>query len=283
MFKIALGTVQFGITYGINNKSGVPDDKELSSIFKLANNVGIKILDTAQSYGNAEERIGELAEDNFKVITKFKNLESSFPFYDDLNMSLKKLNVNSLYGYMAHDADGLIENPTWWKGMKILKDNGLIQKIGYSLYSISQLDLLISKQLIPDIIQVPYNILDKRFEPYFFNLKEMGVEIHTRSVFHQGLYFMKPEKLPSKLSSFLPIIHKLNIFSKEFGVPIGAIALKYVLHNPHIDKVVVGVDSVLQLKQNTQLLELAELPNQLINEINSIIIEDKNLLSPTNW
>lgn len=283
MLKLVLGTVQFGLRYGINNQSGVPDDNELSSIFKLAKSVGIEFLDTAQGYGNAEDRIGSLANDTFRLITKFKKLDSPFPLLKELKCSLKKLNTNSIYGYMAHDGHALIENPTWWEGLLISKEQGLVKKIGYSLYTVNQLDALLSKQMIPDIIQLPYNIFDRRFESYFIELRRMGVEIHTRSVFLQGLYFMSPEGLPSKIKSLQPAIHELINISSEFEIPIGTIALNYVIQNPLIDKVVIGVDSEIQLKQNIEMLNQSELPSCLVNNINSICIDDKSLLNPVNW
>ena len=76
MLKLVLGTVQFGLPYGINNQSGVPTDDELGEIFSTAKEAGIKILDSAQGYGNAEERLGKLSKNEFQIITKFKNLKS---------------------------------------------------------------------------------------------------------------------------------------------------------------------------------------------------------------
>ena len=120
--KLVLGTVQFGLTYGINNQSGIAKDDELASIFSFANKCGIDLLDTAQGYGNSEERIGNLSNDEFNIISKFKQLDSPFPFHKELDQSLKKLKKKSLYGYMAHDGDLLIENPSWWEGLKIAKE-----------------------------------------------------------------------------------------------------------------------------------------------------------------
>jgi aryl-alcohol dehydrogenase-like predicted oxidoreductase len=283
MLKLALGTVQFGLAYGINNQSGVPKDAELKSIFCLAKQSGIDVLDTAQAYGNSEERIGDLTNDEFKVISKFKKISPPFPFDTELRESLKKLRTDSLYGYMAHDVDLLLENPSWWEGLKLTKEEGLVKKIGYSLYSVNQLEPLLAKQMIPDIIQFPYNIFDRQFESHFIELRGMGVEIHTRSVFLQGLYFMSPEGLPSKIKSLQSAMHELSNISLEFEIPIGTIALNYVIQNPLIDKVVIGVDSEIQLKQNIEMLKQSELPSCLVNKINNICIDDKSLLNPVNW
>lgn len=283
MTKIALGTVQFGLQYGINNYNGVPTDNELKSIFDLAFAEGIKLLDTAQGYGNAEERLGNLSEYKFDVVTKFKKLDSPFPFISELKESLKKLNRDCIYGYMAHDADLLIKNPDWWLGLQEAKSLGIIKNIGYSLYTLEQLDTLIAMNMFPDIIQIPFNILDRRFECYFSELKKNGVEIHTRSVFLQGLFFMKIDKLPIKLRPLTPVFQELQSISNYFKVPLGTIALKYVTQNPYIDKVLIGVDSKLQLEDNLKILKLPNLAEDLIYRINKINVQEKKLLSPVNW
>jgi aryl-alcohol dehydrogenase-like predicted oxidoreductase len=283
MSKLALGSVQFGLPYGINNHSGVPSDQELKSIFCFAHQKGIKVIDTAQGYGNAEERIGKFIEYNFDIITKFKKLTNPFPFLKELKESLGNLNAGFVYGYMAHDGDLLIENPEWWEGLKEAKNIGLVKKIGYSIYSIDQLDILISLNMIPDIVQVPYNILDRRFEYYFAKMKQMGVEIHTRSVFLQGLFFMSLDKLPPKLLPLKPVIQEILNISDFFKIPVSTMALKFVIQNPHIDKVLIGVDSKLQLEENLQILSNLDLSNELLSRLNNIVVTEKGLLSPVNW
>ena len=125
--KITLGTVQFGLQYGISNTHGVPSDCELESIFNVANELGIKQLDTAKAYGNAEERIGNLSNSNFDIITKFPNVNSKEDLELVLSKSLQKLNVNSIYGYLAHNANVLIQNPSFWNVLLEAKKKGKIK------------------------------------------------------------------------------------------------------------------------------------------------------------
>ncbi|MHA8097973.1 aldo/keto reductase [Aquirufa aurantiipilula] len=283
MIKLALGTVQFGLPYGINNQSGIPDDSELRSIFLLAKQLGIEVLDSAQGYGNAEERIGELTKNEFKVITKFKKLEPPFPFQTELRESLRKLKSTDLYGYMAHDGDLLIENPSWWEGLQIAKEDGLVKKIGYSLYSVDQLELLLAKKMIPDLIQFPYNILDRRFEPYLPELASLGVEIHTRSVYLQGLLQMDLNKIPTYFGALQPYLKKVKEIVTKYDVSIGQACLGFAIQNPLINRVVIGIDNVTQLIENSSLCQMENLSEDLINEFISIEVKDKNLLNPANW
>lgn len=281
--KLVLGTVQFGLTYGINNQSGIAKDDELASIFSFANKCGIDLLDTAQGYGNSEERIGNLSNDEFNVISKFKQLDSPFPFHKELEESLKKLKKKSLYGYMAHDGDLLIENPSWWEGLKIAKERGLIKKIGYSLYTVDQLVSLFGKKMIPDIIQFPYNILDRRFESFLPQLVSMGVEIHTRSVYLQGLFQMESSQVPNYLEPLNTYLTTIKEIAKRNQLSIGEICLGFAINNPLINKVVIGIDNLSQLKENVSICNIDNLSEEIMNELKSIEVKDKNLLNPANW
>lgn len=281
--KLALGTVQFGLNYGINNQSGIPDDEELNSIFLLAKEAGIDVLDTAQGYGNAERRIGKVSQNRFQVITKFKQLKPPFPFQKELTKSLNILKSNSVYGYLAHDADLLIQNPIWWNGLEELKAKGLVKKIGYSLYTVNQLESLLANQMIPDLIQFPFNILDRRFEPYFAELTTLGVEIQIRSVYLQGLLLMKPNEIPTSLKALYPFLTKVREIVIKHNVSIRQVCLKFVIENPWINKVVIGIDNSQQLMDNISICQDEKLHKDIIDELLSLEVKDKNLLNPANW
>jgi aryl-alcohol dehydrogenase-like predicted oxidoreductase len=281
--KLVLGTVQFGLAYGINNQSGIAKDDELASIFSFANKCGIDLLDTAQGYGNSEERIGNLSNDEFNVISKFKQLDSPFPFHKELEESLKKLKKKSLYGYMAHDAGLLIENPYWWEGLKIAKERELIKKIGYSLYTVDQLVSLFKKKMIPDIIQFPYNILDRRFESFLPQLVSMGIEIHTRSVYLQGLFQLESSRVPNYLKPLKTYLRTVREIAKKNQLSIGEICLGFAINNPLINKVVIGIDNLSQLKENVSICQIENLSEEIMIELQSIDVKEKNLLNPANW
>ena len=281
--KITLGTVQFGVQYGISNTHGVPSDIELESIFSVARELGIKQLDTAKAYGNAEERIGKLSNSKFDIITKFPTVDTEKDLEIALSESLQNLSVNSIYGYLAHNADVLIQNPSLWKNLLEAKQEGKIKKIGYSLYIPKQLERLLDLNCIPDLVQLPYSILDRKFENQLSILKQLGTEVHVRSVFLQGLYFMNPNNLPEKLQPLQDSLLELNNLSNENNVSVGEVALNYVISNPNIDKLVIGIETAEQLRENINLVTNWKPNNVLFSKIESIEIKDKSLLNPVNW
>lgn len=283
MEKLCIGTVQFGMHYGINNHYGIPSDLEIKDIFDYALDSGISFLDTAHVYGNAQLKIGEFSSNKFNIISKFTTVNSINEFKDDLKSTLYQLKANTLYGYLAHNADTLISNPDLWNVLKEAKVDNKIKKIGYSLYTPKQLEKLLDLNLIPDLVQLPYSLLDRKFEPYFEYLKKTGTEIHVRSVFLQGLYFMDPLNLPSNLESLRFTLLNLNDLCNKYHIDMNTLALNYPLSNPLIDKVVIGIDTLSQLKKNIEAILLWKYDAELINNINDIHIDCNELLNPANW
>lgn len=281
--KLALGTVQFGIPYGINNTNGMPEDEELNSILELAHSSGVRILDTASAYGKAEERISKFSKNKFNIITKFSGVDNRNTLNIKLESSLKKLAVPSIYGYISHNANDLIEYPTLWDELVRFKEElGTVKKIGYSLYDSDQLEKLLELGFIPDIVQLPYSLLDRKFEKYLPELKKINVEVHTRSVFLQGLYFMNPETLPTKLQSLKSTLLVIQKLCKEYNTTVGSLALNYAYKNPNIDFVVIGIDTCFQLQQNIELIK-SEVDLNLIRLIDEISVINPALLNPGNW
>lgn len=281
--KIALGTVQFGIPYGINNIKGIPDRKEIKNIFRLAHDSGIRILDTAPAYGDAETKIAELSDGQFNVVTKFSYSKNDVELRDQLSKSLQDLGSSNFYGYLAHNADNLLKVPELWRVLCEARDEKLIKKIGYSLYNPEQLEKLLGNGFIPDLVQIPYSLLDRKFESALKVLKNLGAEIHIRSVFLQGLYLMDIEKLPMKLLPLKNELYQLHVFCLDFGIPMAALALNFVAQNTYLDKVIIGVDSSEQLQQNLIFTNSFTIPPELFDIISKINVKEKELLNPANW
>ncbi len=281
--KLALGTVQFGIPYGINNLGGIPSDTEIKEIFKLADKSGIQILDTAPGYGAAENKIGQLSNQKFKIVTKFSPTNNPVELNNQLNDSLDKLKTKSVYAYLAHNADSLIAHPHLWQTLQENKQNKKIKKIGYSLYSCEQLEKLLELNFVPDIVQLPYSLLDRKFELFLPQLARLGTEIHTRSVFLQGLYFMNPSTLSEKLKPLKSNLQYLHQCCEKYNVSINSLALNFVLLNKYVSHIVIGVDNAFQLKQNIKMIADWQDNTNLIEELSNITVSNKELLNPANW
>lgn len=247
--KIGIGTVQFGLDYGISNKVGQTGVDEVKKILYTAHQYKINTLDTAEAYGNSEDVIGQTAEDGWEIISKFSSVAIDVGLMNLLQGSLNKLKRQSLNGYLAHNAEVLIKKPNLWDELLECRERGLTKKIGYSIYTPEELEGLLSLKMIPDIIQIPFNFLDRRFCPYFDKLKELNVAIHTRSAFLQGLFFMDSERLSD---FFKPVKHIISGLQNEFGSTekLANGLLKYCLDIEQIDKVIIGVNSSEQLVTN---------------------------------
>jgi aryl-alcohol dehydrogenase-like predicted oxidoreductase len=281
--KLSLGTVQFGIHYGINNAIGLPGNQELAKIFECATQAGIDLVDTAPAYGDAEEKIGKFSGQRFKIVTKFSNITDGAALKSSLVDSLVKLKQKRIYGYIAHNADQLIASPKFWDTLTDLKETEKIEKIGFSLYSTEQLEELLCRGIIPDLVQLPYSLLDRKFSSFLPHLKSIGVEIHVRSVFLQGLYFMDLSKLPERLVPLKPSLEEIYRICRESNRAMNSLALNFVIENPFIDKVLIGIDSAEQLKENIRTVESWEPIPDLTTKINQINISRTELLNPVLW
>lgn len=281
--KLALGTVQFGLKYGINNQSGVPSDEMLHSILTLAEQSQITTLDTAAAYGNAEERLGNHLIKPFRIVSKFPNVTTETQLTEYFHGSVQRLKAENLYGYLAHHPRTLIDSPGLWDTLLTLKQEHRILKAGFSLYTTEELDQLLHLGIVPDLIQVPYSLFDRKFESYFPELKARGVEIHTRSAFLQGLYFMNPSALNERLLSLQPALNSLHKIITAHAQTVESVALQFVSENPFVDQVVIGVDSPQQLQSNILSVESEAIPEALFHLIREIPISHPELLNPATW
>jgi aryl-alcohol dehydrogenase-like predicted oxidoreductase len=279
--KLILGTVQFGLNYGINNLNGKPEKENVFEILSHAYKNGIRYLDTAELYGNAHELIGEFHKLNpkkiFKVITKFPH-EFDGNMEMKINRYLEQLHIVNLHAILFHSFESYIKHKS-----QLNKKINNVDKIGVSVYTNEQMNKVIEDSNI-DIIQLPFNLFDNLNlrGDILIKAKEKNKIIHSRSAFLQGLFFMNkdnPSPIRIKLENELDLIEKVSL---ESSLPIGAIALNYCLMQKNINGVLIGVDSLEQLKQNISFAT-NKIPNQHLNEIKKIKINNIELLNPATW
>ena len=287
--KIVLGTVQFGLEYGVNNVSGKPNDKAIRSILDFAFDNNIRLLDTAEAYGNSQEVIGNyhrLSSNKFEIITKFSagRKDLSRNLQERIRHDLSVLNIGSLYCYMFHSFNDFRTYFGSYKNeIRELKNAGVIRKFGVSVYTNNEIEELLKEENI-DIIQLPFNLLDNSNQRSFVieKAKKRGIEIHARSVFLQGLFFKNAKELPNKLTSLEPYLAAINKTSKGNNLSLNTLSLNYVMQQKNIDNVLIGVDSVEQLKENIKSLK-SEISATVMREIDSINVKETSLLNPSNW
>jgi len=272
--KIGLGSVQFGIDYGIANNQGQTSSKEVSKILDFASQSGVSYVDTASAYGTAEEVLGRNRVNRFNIVSKFMPASIGIAVSEQFQASCTKLAVSDLYAYLAHRPLDLIKERSSWSFLQSEKEKGRINKIGFSLNNPEELRQLATAGIEPDLIQVPYNFFDNRFRKQLIELKNRGCEIHTRSTFLQGLFFMPPNSLPPFFDEVKGQMYNLQ---EEYGSGLAASLLKYVLDQEFVDVVIVGVNNVTQLKENLERLKAAQAMKDITLQI------DENILMPSEW
>ena len=278
MSKIALGTVQFGLDYGVANVGGRPTLSEVENILSLANNYSINTLDTAPDYGKSEQVLGKIGVRDCQIITKIESLTLGV---DGVIKSFKQ----SLDNLKVDGVDGLLirakyiqekEIKSLYKELEKLKKDKLIGKIGFSAYSSEQVEFLLSNFDF-DLIQVPFNVFDDRLirSGQLQALNNKGVEVHARSVFLQGV-LLNFDNLPKYFKTWEKQFNKYQAMVKESGMSLLEYALNFALNIPEIDKILVGVNSERQLKE---IIQAVKVPKSLA----VYPIDDINLLNPNLW
>ena len=287
MNKLVIGTANFGMDYGIGNNQKRLLDSHILDILKTAKELGVDTIDTAISYGNSLSKLGEFGIDNFKIITKFPKIPSNRKnqigwFNEQIENTLNQLGVNSLEAILLHYPKDLLDN----KNSELinflidLKKNGVTKKIGVSIYEKKELEDVF-KIFKPEIIQCPINLFDNRLleKNYLKNVSKKGIEIHTRSIFLQGLLLLKREEIPKEFIQFNNIWEKWYKWLKIMEINQLEACIRYINSLKSIDKIVVGINSAHQLKQIFKYMREPELkikPDWL-NLVN------KNLIDPRLW
>lgn len=284
--RVALGTAQFGLPYGIANQTGQVARPEAKTMLQFAAAKGIDMLDTAIAYGESETCLGETGIHGFSVVTKLPAVPSSLHdvrewVREQFDLSLRRLGIANIYGLLLHrPADLLGSNgPSLWHAVEELRDIGLVQKIGVSVYAPSEIEAMTSQYKV-DLVQAPFNVFDRRFSTsgWLDRLKGKGVEVHTRSAFLQGLLLMPRTAIPPKFSIWNSLWATWHDWLDNVDIPATQACLGFVQGFSGIDKIVVGVDS---LRQFEQIIEAAQSTTDLIFPEFSCI--DERLINPSNW
>ncbi|MBT8533706.1 aldo/keto reductase [Polynucleobacter paneuropaeus] len=284
--RLALGTAQFGLNYGVANQSGLVQETDVEEILGAAWNSGIRTLDTAVSYGKSEQVLGDCGVQNWEVITKVPPIPKDCSniaawVIEQVTCSLERLGVDHLYGVLLHRPEQILggNGPQILDALEKIKSLGLTKKIGISIYDPSELSRLTALFKF-DLVQAPMNILDQRLinSGWAKKLKDYDVEIHIRSVFLQGLLLIPQQERPLKFEKFHSTWSEWDRWLLAVNLTPLQACLAYVLSFKEIDKLVVGVDSKNQLRDIVAStgLQLSSYP-QWTKEL------PEELINPTMW
>jgi aryl-alcohol dehydrogenase-like predicted oxidoreductase len=284
--KIALGTANFGQKYGLAGKI-IKSDKKIKKIIQFANNSKIKLIDTSNNYGSSETLLGNNNLKNFKIITKLKisndekksnNLENIV--FNKVEESLLKLNIKKLYAILLHESNDLKSNKKHKliKVLKKLKKRNLVSKIGISIYNPKELNF-IWPFWKPDIVQCPFNILDRRIyeSGWLKKLKKNKTEIHVRSIFLQGLLLQNEKSMPRKFKKWKNIFKKWNNYCKKENISKIQGCINFIKSFKKISFVIIGFEDIKQVKNIISYFENDR------KSYTTIACNDIRLIDPRLW
>lgn len=284
--KLAIGTAQFGMRYGISNLSGKVSQEGGKAILKYAASAGVDTIDTAMAYGDSEQVLGNIGVDGFNVVTKLPEIPEHIADVEGwvitaVKDSVSRLGVESLYGLLLHRPSQLFEP----KGVKILsalrllKELGIVKNLGVSVSAPYEFDALFDIYDF-DVVQCPFNLVDRRLinSGWLEKLSTAGVEIHIRSSFLQGLLLMPRDSIPSKFKARNILWDDWDRWLRANKTsPLDA-CISYVLSFSEITRVVVGVETQSQL---VEIIRAAS--GTSINSYPDISSDDTDLINPANW
>lgn len=292
--KLALGTAQFGMDYGATNETGQVGLEEVRAILDLARERGVEVLDTAFQYGDSEAVLGLALppEHSFKIITKtpsFKTGRIEPVHAEELERvfrdSLARLRQSSVYGLLVHHAPDLTV-----EGSRCLldlvegfKSEGLVKKAGVSVYNSADLDAVLARWR-PDIVQLPLNVLDQRMiaSGHLERLKGLGIEVHVRSIFLQGILLEEPASLKSWFDPVRDHLVRYRRYLAAQGLTPLQGALSLISSMEAVDYVLVGVLSTSQMKDIIAAIDKEQTRGQTL-DLSSFACQNELMINPATW
>ncbi|MCI8918183.1 MAG: aldo/keto reductase [Eubacterium sp.] len=296
MAELCLGTVQFGMKYGINNILGQPVEDDVFDMLDAAIEDGIHVIDTASAYGTAEMVLGKYLKSNkrkdcLQIISKLRpnvisdgEKDVSGRIRRECEDTLHRLNISCLDGYLLH-TPGYIYNSEILDGMRKLKEQNLIRHAGISIYDLKEGYAALSAGGM-DYIQLPYSILDQRGvqKGFIQKAKQSGMTVFTRSAFLQGLFMMDREKIPAGLRHVIPYLEKFDRILERHGAGKAEALIHFAASEADIDYVVFGVDTKEQLQQDIDAYHNKKITSECIAEIKDTFVSiEKSIIFPSLW
>ncbi len=255
-------------------------------ILHTAKSAGMDTLDTAISYGKSEQCLGKVGIGGWRIITKLPKLPDACTdvsgwVNNQVNDSMLRLNVPNLTGLLLHQPNQLLgsKGKVVWKTLQKLKEDGVIKKVGFSVYDPNELDVL-WPLFQPDLVQAPFNILDRRLETsgWLQRMNEENVEVHVRSVFLQGLLLMNNSNRPKKFNRWSTVWNAWDAWLCEQNLTAQQACLGFVMKDARINRVIIGVDTLYQLEEILLSTETK------INQFPQLLTKDNSdLINPYCW
>ncbi len=288
--RLGLGSAQFGMDYGLSNADGRVPVPQVAAILAAAFDAGLRLVDTAPAYGEAETVLGAcLPQQGCEVVTKTLAIKKPKVAAEDVKavadafaQSRRRLRRASVYGLLVHHADDLLVpgGDRLYAAMREWQAAGAVQKIGVSLYTAAQLDAVMDRYEI-GIVQLPLNVADQRRlrDGRLAALRQRGVETHARSVFLQGALLTEPERLPSSFAALRPRLTAFRDACRQAAIaPLDA-CLHFALRTAGADRIVLGVCS----KEQLDAILTSVRRGQGLPDPETLAWPDDRWLDPSQW
>jgi len=289
--KLIIGSANFGLKYGVANKKKLKR-KDIFEILDYAEKIKVWGIDTAVSYGDAEDVIGSFLmqkrEKSFRVITKIphKDYESVKAIKDEVKKSRSKLNVECidflfLHSFETYNKYKKIAMPAFEELMR----EGVVGHWGVSIYHVEEANQILSDGFSDFGVEFPLNIFDKRFlkDDFLTKLKQRGCFLFARSIFLQGLFFLSAKDFKGNLRPAKENVIKLRRLAEDFDIPLSNIMLLFVATKPHIDGFIMGVDSREQFEKNMAFVNSLKKYQKLQSLLEKLEVHDAKILLPYLW
>jgi aryl-alcohol dehydrogenase-like predicted oxidoreductase len=257
MVAIVLGTATFNTGYGVSNRNLNLAKENIREILATSQLLGINEFDSAPTYGEAEKYLGEFLNRslNPQVSSKIskENSNSATTILQSTRQTLNQTGVKKLKNLFLHDPDTLsgIRRSEIIAGLKEVVAQGLVERVGVSVYSLES--LLRAKESFPElnVFQVPENICDRRmlYAREMKDLHHLGDRFIVRSIFLQGLLLMPLHEIPKGLEESKKSIRQIQAYSEFLGIAPLDLCLAYAHAIPWADSLVIGAATSLQLSE----------------------------------
>ena len=295
--QFSLGTVQLGLSYGVANDSGKPSREQAHELLRCAVEGGVNSIDTAAAYGDSEEVIGSFLEDcpeteRLLITTKIADFDHSSEQALERSIREKtaegkrRLGLPQIPILMLHHSKDFTENPEGvLRVLEALRAEGEVRRIGISLYEEDDFAQVAASSF--DAVQIPQNIFDWRLitSGKLSALTEAKKIIFVRSVFLQGLVFKTPDTLSETMAFCAPALQKFRTFCERYQMSPAALAASFVLSLPGVTSLVLGCETVEQVRQNLTLIEqTSTLSETQMGELRAAFEHtDPRVLDPRQW
>lgn len=287
--KLGIGTVQFGLPYGIANAGDLCTDNELNNILTLAHANHLSMIDTAPGYGNAERRLGDSGlTANFNIVSKIEHLEDGDEAamerqaIEVIQRTLTDLRTQQLYGIICHDPTAMVraDGAKTRAVLERIKAKNICKKIGVSIYDVEDVPRIIDQGGI-DLVQLPLNVFDQRFltSGALAELHANGIEIHVRSAFLQGLLLMPLDQVKIKKPDAYPAMLRLHQCADDLNLTPLELGLNFIQSIDEVDHIIVGATSAQQLQEIITAVET----DIALHDYGHLAVDAPAIIDPRLW